>query len=101
MSLFEYDRGDIYQQIADLQHQDANAVNDEKIVQVYEEQCDEDIKKFIALFDKNNKVAKSIRRAYYNEYEKSVEELQKDMVNGKQHEKERSFYTSRYHKYEL
>ena len=99
MKLFENDRDDIYQAISDLQHQDANAVDADKIVKVYVEQCHESIDEFIALFDKQMKSAARIRKNYYNEYEKDVEKLNKEMITGKKEPEKREFYTSKYHKY--
>ena len=101
MKLFENDRDDIYQAISDLQHQDANAVDADKIVKVYVEQCHENIDEFIALFDKQMKSAARIRKNYYNEYEKDVEKLNKEMMTGKKEPEQREFYTSKYHKYSL
>ena len=101
MKLFENDRDDIYQAISDLQHQDANAVDADKIVKVYVEQCHESIDEFIALFDKQMKSAARIRKNYYNEYEKDVEKLNKEMITGKKEPEQREFYTSKYHKYSL
>lgn len=101
MKLFENDRDDIYQAISDLQHQDANAVDADKIVKVYVEQCHESIDEFIALFDKQMKSAARIRKNYYNEYEKDVEKLDKEMITGKKEPEQREFYTSKYHKYSL
>lgn len=99
MKLFEKDRDDIYQAISDLQHQDANAVDADKIVKVYVEQCHESIDEFIALFDKQMKSAARIRKNYYNEYEKDVEKLNQEMITGKKEPEKREFYTSKYHKY--
>lgn len=101
MKLFENDRDDIYQAISDLQHQDANAVDADKIVKVYVEQCHESIDEFIDLFDKQMKSAARIRKNYYNEYEKDVEKLNKEMTTGKKEPEQREFYTSKYHKYSL
>ena len=101
MKLFENDRDDIYQAISDLQHQDANAVDADKIVKVYVEQCHESIDEFIALFDKQMQSAARIRKNYYNEYEKDVEKLNKEMMTGKKEPEQREFYTSKYHKYSL
>lgn len=71
------DREDIIDQITEVNKAQYNAISPEGIVRMYEDN-NEDIDKFIAVYDKAMSNANYIRKNFYNGYEKGME----DYLNG-------------------
>ena len=100
MSLYDCKREDIIDAISNIMQDDFNAIKPEQIVKVYDGQCSGDIKKFIALMDKQFKSAKQVRRAYYDAYEEDVNKINDNFMTGKKEEPVKEFYVNRFRKYE-